>query len=97
MDALESPTARRSRTSAPAPLFTNILARRVGPNGTVYAGMSSGSMLEAIRRRSAAKGLLTSRGASAPAPVHACRNAHRRESSSSTCISEVDVTTVSPF
>ncbi len=42
--------------------FTIILARRVGPNGTVYAEDVQRQMLEAIRRRVSREGLLNVQG-----------------------------------
>ena len=42
--------------------FTIILARRVGPNGTVYAEDVQRQMLEAIRRRVSREGLLNVEG-----------------------------------
>ena len=42
--------------------FTIILARRVGPNGTVYAEDVQRQMLEAVRRRVSREGLLNVQG-----------------------------------
>ena len=63
MDALAiADGATVADIGAGAGWFTIILARRVGPNGTVYAEDVQRQMLEAIRRRVSREGLLNVQG-----------------------------------
>jgi cyclopropane fatty-acyl-phospholipid synthase-like methyltransferase len=64
--------------------FTIRLARRVGPNGRVYAEDVQRQMLEATRRRVSREGLKNVETILGPRPIQICRRARSTRFSSST-------------